>query len=145
MSRLINEITIKTKASKESVWKIWSDVPNWNKWDKEVEFSILDGEFMLGQTGILKPKKGPRTKIKVTEFTPFKSFSTTSNLPLAELRFDHYLSERQSWLYITHKISISGPLGFLFARLLGKNLAKGLEKSLQNLVKIAELYESKNI
>jgi hypothetical protein len=25
------EITIETKATKEPIWKLWSDVENWNK------------------------------------------------------------------------------------------------------------------
>jgi hypothetical protein len=38
------KVTIKTNASREQIWNLWSDVKNWNKWDNEVEYSDMDGQ-----------------------------------------------------------------------------------------------------
>lgn len=31
----------KSTATKEQIWALWADVPNWNIWDAEVETSEL--------------------------------------------------------------------------------------------------------
>lgn len=51
------KVTIKTKASREQVWKLWTDVNNWNTWDSEVAYSELNGNFEIGTFGILQPTK----------------------------------------------------------------------------------------
>jgi hypothetical protein len=61
------EVRRKTTATKERIWKLWSDVPHWNTWDKEVETSELFGEFKAGTKGVLKPAGGPKTKFEMTE------------------------------------------------------------------------------
>ena len=48
------EVSRKTTATKEQIWKLWADVPNWNIWDKEVEKSELFGPFKKESKGILK-------------------------------------------------------------------------------------------
>ena len=63
------EVSRKTTATKEQIWKLWADVPNWNVWDKEVETSELFGQFQNGTKGILKPTGGPKAKFEITELT----------------------------------------------------------------------------
>lgn len=138
MPIIIKEMTAKTKASRGAVWKVWSDVANWNRWDQEIESARINGDFILGQTGELKPKGGPKAKTKIIELTPLRSFSDQTDLPLAKLRFDHRMDEIDGSLQITHKISVSGPLGFLFSKILGKNLKRGLERALPKLIELAE-------
>ena len=75
------ETTQKSKATKENVWKLYSDVNNWNIWDNEVENSELFGEFKKGTKGILKPVGGPKTKFEMTECEINKSFTDRSSLP----------------------------------------------------------------
>ena len=60
------EVSRKTTATKEQIWKLWADVPNWNVWDKEVETSELFGQFQNGTKGILKPTGGPKAKFEIT-------------------------------------------------------------------------------
>ena len=70
------EVTRKTTATKERVWALWTDVPNWSVWDKDVEYSELFGQFQIGTKGILKATGGPKTKFLMTECTKFKSLKT---------------------------------------------------------------------
>jgi hypothetical protein len=138
MAKIIKELTLPTSASRAAIWQLWSDVPNWNKWDSEIEYAKLDGKFELGQTGEMKPKGGPKAKTKIIELTELQSFSDVTNLPLAKLRFDHKMEEQAGQILVTHTISISGPLGFFFAKLLSKNLVNGLEAALPRLIALAE-------
>lgn len=129
---------IKVKSTKEKVWEIWSDVENWNSWDSDLLWSKMDDVFKVGSIGYLKPKSGPKTKFKITECSKNKSFTARNFLPLTKMEFIHKIKTVEGGIELTHKIVISGFLSFLFARVVGKNLAKGLPKAMGELKKLAE-------
>ncbi len=108
------EVSISTDATKQQIWKLWEDVSNWNKWDKEVETSEIFGEFKPGTQGALKPKSGPKIKFEILSVDHLREFSTRSFLPLAKMDFIHEMFEKNGHLYIRHKIRISGILTFIF-------------------------------
>ena len=132
------DISAPTTASKERIWSIWQDVPLWKDWDSQVEWASLNGTFKTGQTGLIKPKGAPKSTFTINRCTPFKQFSDTSPLPFARLTFDHVLEPHENGLMVHHRISISGPLSFLFNIILGKQLKKGLETGLPRLITLAE-------
>ena len=70
------KVTIKSNASREQIWNLWSDVKNWNKWDNEVEYSDLNGQFEIGTFGILKPIKGPKSKFKLISVDKLNEFTS---------------------------------------------------------------------
>jgi|JI8StandDraft_1071087.scaffolds.fasta_scaffold95766_3 hypothetical protein len=127
-----------TKASKESIWKLWSNVGEWNKWDKEIEYSNLSGLFQKGTKGILKPKGGPKTQFILISVEEFKSFSDRTRLPLCNLDFIHTIRETNKGLEICHRIEFSGLLTFLFSRVIGKNIQAGIPEAVANLIRLAE-------
>lgn len=143
MKFTIAEKTIFTKATPQAIWKIWADVSQWPKWDAEVEWASLDGEFRENQTGKLKPRGGPEARFKITDCIPDQKFSDISFLPLARLVFDHWVKPAEGGNLVTHKITIEGPLSFLFYLLLAKKLKNGLDESLPRLVERAEAYGKK--
>ena len=57
----------KTRATKNQIWKLWADVPNWPLWDKDVESAELFGEFKAGTTGIMKPSVAVENLIQLAE------------------------------------------------------------------------------
>ena len=111
------EISRKTTATKEQIWKLWTDVPNWNVWDKEVETSKLFGQFQKETKGILKPTGGPKAKFEITELTNLKSFTSRSFLPLCKMDFIHTMTETKDGLEITHKVVMTGFMTFLFLQI----------------------------
>ena len=132
------EVTRKTTATKERVWALWTDVPNWSVWDKEVEYSELFGQFQIGTKGILKATGGPKTKFLMTECTKFKSFTDRSFLPLCKMDFVHTMTETNGGLEITHKIVMTGLMTFLFSKVIGDKIKIGLPVAVEKLVEIAE-------
>ncbi len=133
-----DEVTIKTNANREQVWELWSDVKNWNMWDKEVESSKIFGNFEVGVKGVMKPKSGPKAKFNILSCTRFEEFTSRSYLPFATIDFIHELTERNGQLYITHKVEISGALTFLFSKVIGKKVITELPKAMQNLSQMAK-------
>ncbi len=132
------EVSRKTIAKKEQIWKLWADVPNWNIWDSEVESSELFGHFQTGTTGILKPKGSPKTKFEMIECTKFKSFTDRSYLPLCKMDFIHSITETHDGLVLTHKVLMTGFMTFLFSKVIGSKIKIGLPIAVNKLIEIAE-------
>lgn len=127
------------KASPETVWELWSNVDGWKEWDPAVEWSSIGGPFAEGTRCELKPKGGPKAKAVLTDVRPGEGFSDRTRLPLANLGFSHEVERvGEGTTRITHRIEISGPLSFLFARLMGTNMEKGLPEAVRNLARLAE-------
>lgn len=132
------EHTVVTNATKESVWKVWADIENWPKWDKGVEWCRIEGEFKAGTRYTLKPVGGPEAKALMLYCQPLKGFTDVTNLPLAKMEFAHELSEEKDGLHVTHRVTISGPLSFLFAQVIGKDTARDLPETMGRLISLAK-------
>lgn len=132
------EHSVVTVATKKQVWKIWTDVANWHLWDSEVEWATLKGEFKAGSHGYLKPKDGPKTKFILLSSEPLKGFLDRSFLPLAKVDFIHKMEQTSDGLKVTHRIEISGPLSFFFAKVIGEKVVHGLPVAMRNLIALAE-------
>ncbi|MDD8018590.1 MAG: hypothetical protein PHP42_09475 [Bacteroidota bacterium] len=132
------EHSIITDVSAEKIWKIWSNVEAWNKWDKEVEWAKIQGDFAVGTIGYLKPKGAPKSKFVMTGCKKNESFSDRSFLPLATLEFFHVMKQTNDGLVVTHSIKISGLLSWVFAKLIGEKLSKGLPEAMNELVTLAK-------
>ena len=132
------EVTIETNATPEQIWKLWSDVKNWNQWDEEIEMSELYGGFEVGVKGVLKPKGGPKTKFEMLTVDYLRGFSDRSFLPLTKMDFIHKLEEKNGKLFITHRVEIKGTLTFLFSRVIGNKIASELPKAMKKLSEMAE-------
>ncbi|WP_305815318.1 hypothetical protein [Photobacterium leiognathi] len=63
MNSVIFEERIYFEASPQDIYSLYTDVKNWNQWDKEVDDSHPMGDFEIGTKGILKPSNGPKSQI----------------------------------------------------------------------------------
>ena len=142
---LIIKHTVQTSASPKGVWHIWQDVANWNTWDPGIEYSSITGPFQTGTTGILKPKAGPVVHTKLTHVEPVKKFIDEAKLPLAKIIVTHYLTQMEDKTFVTHQIEMKGPLAFLFAFIIGREMKKNLPHEMMAMVKKAEEYEKSSM
>ena len=133
------KITRKTSATKEKIWKLWADVPNWSTWDKDVEKAELFGDFAVGTKGILRPVGGPKVKFEIIECEKFKSFTSRSSLPLCTVDFIHSMNEIRDGLEITYEVQMTGILTFLFSRVIGKKMAIELPTAVDKLIELTEI------
>ena len=133
-----NQHTLETDASKQAIWRVWHDVANWPQWDEAVQWCQLDGEFKTGATYTLKPVDGPAVKATITACEPNRRFTDVSSLPLAKLEFVHELADVAGKVQVTHRVNISGPLSFLWARVIGAKTVAGLPHAMSKLVQQAK-------
>jgi uncharacterized protein YndB with AHSA1/START domain len=132
------EYTTETKASSKAVWRLWTDVSNWKRWDSEVLWSRLEGPFAVGTRGVLKPKHGPQAKFVLSEVQEELRFVDQTKVAGTTLTFIHELQPTPNGTKMTHRVEITGLLAPVLGATLGRQLKAGLPSAVQNLAQLAE-------
>lgn len=129
---------ITKEIDKKQIWNLFKDVNNWPSWDTELEFTNLKGEFKAGNYFILKPKGGPKLKIDLIEVTPYTYFKDRTNLFLAKMYDEHFFEDTKDGLKITNTITVEGILGFLWVKIIAKNLADSMIEHIKIQIEVAK-------
>jgi hypothetical protein len=122
---------------KEAIWQAWADVNNWPQWDNELEYCDMKADFSKGNQFILKPKGGPKILLFLSEVIPNYKFIDRCKFFGAIMSDAHELEDTVAGVRITNTITVTGPLSFLWANLVAKNVAKGVPEQTTNLVEYA--------
>ena len=124
-----------TNITAQQVWAAYQNVSAWPSWDSELQSASLLGDFTVGSKIIIKPKKGPKAKAVITECVPFEKFKDVTTLPLkTELIFSHQIEQNSKNVKLTHRVSIDGPLTFIFKLFVGKPIQAHLPKAMETFV-----------
>jgi polyketide cyclase/dehydrase/lipid transport protein len=127
-----------SRARPEAVWKRYVDVDNWSEWSqKGVEQSHLDGEFEVGAEGMSKAPYLPKGKFELIAVEPEQRFASKSKLPGGTLVFEHVLEPTDGGTRITHRVTLDGPLTFLWSPLIGHIIKRGMPEGVERLAELA--------
>lgn len=130
--------TIVTKeATKEQMWKLFTDINNWHLWNNEIEFAKLEGKAEAGNYYLIKPKNGRVVKVELIEVIENKHCLELGRFPLAQMYYDHLLEETLDGLKITSTITVNGLLSFLWVNLVIKKIAATMASHVQDQIKVA--------
>ncbi|MBN9886238.1 SRPBCC family protein [Salipiger abyssi] len=129
--------TIEIDAPATNVFALYANPELWPIWDSETKAVGLP-ELRRGAAGWLEPREGPRAKIRVTEVLPNRSFTIEGQLPLCRMTFGHELTGNGQRTSATHWVAFSGPLAFLFRRLIGAGIDRTLPNTLAGLKRVSE-------
>jgi hypothetical protein len=135
---MIIEEKVHINVPPNTVHTIYTEVENWHRWDPDTKSARLDGPFAVGTTGVLAPTQGFPVKMKVTEVAPERGFTVECRAPLCVMRFDHELTPDGVGVIALHRLVFSGPLAWLFGRLVGSRVRLGLPVTMQSLKRYAE-------
>jgi hypothetical protein len=130
--------TITTECTKEQIWKLMSNINDWNKWDHSVEQSVLQGDFKTGSSFLLKPKGGPKVHIKLVEVTAPTYFKDQTRFPLAKMNGEHWYEDTPQGLKITVTMTITGLLSGLWYKLVMKGIVQGLAGEIKSQIAAAK-------
>lgn len=122
----------------EEIFRIYSDVSSWNKWDPDTKASFIDGPFQSGARGKLTPAKGNTVPMLLTEVIPNQGFTAESKIPFFRMVFEHELFPTDSGTEVIHRVTFSGLLSPLLGKLIGAQVNKGLPATLAKLKATAE-------
>lgn len=132
------EKSVITSAPPETIFRIYQDVENWNKWDPDTKSSQLAHGLTLGSLGSLTPTKGNTVPMEVTSVIENRNFTVTSKTMLFRMDFDHELTPVSNGTLVVHRVTFSGFLKPILSMIIGRLVDKGLPITLQNLKTLAE-------
>jgi hypothetical protein len=130
--------TVETSAAPDRIWQIWTDVPNWNRWDKGLKMAELLGPFAVGTRGKLIPDKGPTSTFILTALESGRSYTFRTKLPLGSLYVKRVLSQQNGVTSFTHEVWFTGMSKGVFGRALGRKYRAILPNVLESIKTIAE-------
>jgi hypothetical protein len=132
------EHSAESSADPHAVWRRYVDVEHWSDWSRQgVEWSRIDGPFEVGTKGESKPPGSRRLAFKLVTVEPDKCFASEVRLPGARLRFEHAIEPTEPGSCITHRVTLEGPLAFLYTRMVRKGVEQGLPDGVDRLAAMA--------
>lgn len=134
--------SVETTAKKSTIWRLWSDVEHWNKFDTLLEYSHLDqGQvFELGATGVIKADGAGKTRFELTEVTSGVSFTEKLFVPLYQsIELKRYFEKSdQGKTIFTHEVVFKGRLRFLIYMVASGSFKSELPLVMGRLKDVAE-------
>lgn len=140
---LLASARITSTASPQAFFDRWADTATWPEWNLDTDWVRLDGSFVEGATGTLKPKGGFKVPFVVQRLVPGEAFVDVSRLPGARLVFDHgvrVLDDGRTEVSV--EVSLSGVLAPLWRLVLGSDIASSVQPDLDRLAAVAEAAEN---
>ena len=139
------KLSVDTTAKKSTLWRLWSDVENWKKFDTILEYSYLvdNANFEVGAVGYLKAKGAPKTKFELVEVNESVSFIESLKLPFFQtVELQRYFEvNNNGGTTFTHEVNFKGGLRYIMYALLAGTFRKELVKVMGNLKDVAESEE----
>jgi len=132
------QTTQPTKATPAAIFALWADIDHWADHDDGIEWAKLTDTFTAGGHYVIKPKGGPKTKATIVLIEPDRHFVDVAHLLGASLKFDHTLSQQAGNTVVEITMTLSGPLSWLWAKILGTGQQADLETSTAKLIARAE-------
>ena len=130
--------TIWINASSENVFERYADISSWTLWDPEVADVHLPEGLRIGSAGWLRAQTGPKANLRIVEVVQSRSFTVESRLPLCRMTFGHVLESHGAQTAATHWVTFSGPLSFIFRRLIGRQVNASLPQTMRGLKRACE-------
>jgi hypothetical protein len=134
----ITTATVTSSAPPFAFFAEWADMASWPEWNLDTEWVRLDGPFVEGARGELKPKGGPKVRFVVARLVDGEEFTDVSTLFGARLTFRHLVSVAEGRTTVSVEATLTGPLAPVWRLILGKGVRESLQPDLERLVARAE-------
>jgi hypothetical protein len=138
MTTTIASATVTSAASPQAFFAEWADMASWPEWNLDTEWVRLDGPFVEGATGTLKPKGGPKVPFVVARLVDGEEFTDVSSLLGARLTFRHLVSVAPAGTTVSVDVTLTGPLAPVWRLILAKGIRTSMQPDLERLVQRAE-------
>jgi uncharacterized protein YndB with AHSA1/START domain len=139
------EVSTTSNASPETIWQIYTDIPNWTQWHVEILECHINGPFEPGSKGAMTiAGNSCPLPFVLLEVQAGVAFTDLTEIPGANIVFAHHLERTSASTKITHTVMISGSAWEQTAATLGKQLEHGLPQTIELLARLAEKHELAN-
>lgn len=127
-----------TGVKKDNIWRLWIDINNWPQWHGDLDYCKLEGEFKEGNHFMLKPKGVSPVKIVLTEINEGKSFTDCTTFFGAKMYDTHSMEETPEGLLLSNKLVVTGPLRWVWIKLVAQHVADTVADEMDALVNLAK-------
>lgn len=124
-------------VSREDIWRLWKDVNSWAQWHGDLDSCEMEGPFEVGNHFMLKPKGMKPVKIILTEIDEGHKFTDCTTFFGAKMYDTHVMEETTEGLMLTNTLVVTGPLKWLWIKLVAQNVADTVPEEMEALVKYA--------
>lgn len=124
---------------REDIWAIWIDVNNWAQWHGDLDYCKMEGAFEVGNHFYLKPKGVSPVKIMLTHIEEGHYFTDCTTFFGAKMYDTHSMEETPEGLKLTNKLVVTGPLSWLWVKLVAQNVADTVADETDALVNLARV------
>jgi hypothetical protein len=118
------------------IWQISKDVTNWPKWHGDLDYCKMKGAFEIGNHFMLKPKGVWPFKIMITNVQPGVSFTDCTTFFGAKMHDTNAIEETSEGLRLTNTLVVTGPLKWLWIKLVATNVAATVPDEMDALVNL---------
>jgi hypothetical protein len=119
---------------RETIWHHWSDVNRWHEWVPNIEYCRLDKPFATGNHFTLKPKGGSVVTVELLDVQRGQKFTGCTRFFGATLYDTYEMNSDANGVRVTVTLKVTGPLGFLWRKLVAEKIEANLPKLMQNLI-----------
>jgi Polyketide cyclase / dehydrase and lipid transport len=129
-----------TTLPAHALYRAITAIERWPEWDHELARTEHKSAVAAGSPFMLQPKGGPRVKMEITAADEPRRFADVAHLPLAKMRTDHVFEEGDGETRMILTIVVSGPLAFLWDRVIARKQAAGAEDHARVFFAFAEQF-----
>lgn len=130
-----------TTASRQAIWRLWTDPSTWQDWDRGLRGAEAASTLILGARGTIVSLSGRKTSFRVTEWSEHDAYGFVTALPFAALTVRRFFEPGDATRF-THEVSFSGPLARFWASVLGPGFRRALPATMSELARRAEAAEA---
>jgi uncharacterized protein YndB with AHSA1/START domain len=133
------EHSIETTAAPDAVWRVWSDVAAWPRWNDGIETITSHGPFEAGTTFTMTPPGDEPVRMRLTEIVPGKLFTDEMDGGDFTVRTVHRLEPAAAGrTRITYRTEITGPAAGQVGPQIGPAITADFPHVLAALAKLTE-------
>src|SRR3954447_9077920 len=129
----IAHASVTSSAPPAAFFAQWADMATWPEWNLDTEWVRLDGPFVEGATGELKPRGGPKVRFVVGRLVDGEEFTDVSTLLGARLTFRRLVDAEPGRTTVSVEATLTGPLAPLWRLVLGKGVRESMQPDLDRL------------
>ncbi len=132
------EVSVFTTATPHAVWRLWSDVAHWTRWDPELAEARIHGPFENGTHVDVRLKTGAKLDLELAEVEPDHRFvARTRGAAVTRMAMTHEVRRTAHGVRIVLEIEITGAMAKMIGLLIGRRLRDAYDRAAINLARLA--------
>jgi uncharacterized protein YndB with AHSA1/START domain len=135
-----HEVDAETSATREAIWRLWSDVEGWPRWNSDIESIAIDGPFADGSRITMKPFGEEPIGLRLAEVVEDHRFVDEAQFGELLIRTTHRVDPAgDDRLRVIYRMEITGEGADQAGPEIGPQITADFPETIAALIKRAEL------